>query len=851
MTKGRSQNRLFTRPRRIWLWKHGELQHVECKPSPVFKVQKEIPTLLDEGRIFSEDTESTHVSETPGTLSLVLDSIQLGFQDETVLLERVSSPDLVIAKLEILADRFAVPMAKPSWTKQRKKRLGTNRRLVRDGRRQAVPLSAAIFFNASYDITREFSRIEQLRAIHAGVDSYKMRISPRWEIEWLRYIDGSATQFDWIVRDYVGRRVMRIVGLDLTGYWKTSLQKASTTMGGKGKIPIEDLVPDVHERDYASFTPTELMYRREYAKGDAEVTLRLYHATADTLCRIDSRVIRKNGLIPFSAPGAAARMMFAKVAECHPDIESWPKPPVWADQDGADVYLGARAFAAVVGSHVGCRSDDLKSAYPAATSLLPDPVSVSYRRIPPGPFDLERWRGRFGAIRISGVGLDPVYPALRRHEGDRLRYLVGSFREQIVTIPEVVMGVARGALRVDEVHGGTWLDGDPSTSFMRRFMVDVFRIKEEHSKNGRTPMGELAKLLLCSAYGKLIEVQTSEIMLEAAFPVPDVRSLPECRLIISSMIRCALLERGAQLNPEDVWLGSASIEARPRREANEAVFQRRLRRARADEDHPWFGLGALEAYCSTLRDMFGPLPLVPLRDLARSARRYRAGTYFLPLFAAQITGFVAGQLGVRASCVRALCGDTDSVHFIPNSATPGNVRRYFQIMADAGYQAPRLDRPDTLIAETSLGIWADDMPSPSTESYIVRPKRYSHKYWDPEKERWRYKQAVHGFSRFTSPEAEAEKDRDRAAELRQIAAHDVMRRMIAGEDVVSFRQRRAPRKGREAVRTNELVGEFSAKDVFLKNDPVPGTTMGDDGVVRWLDLDVSAELSLLDQAAEE
>ena len=178
----------------------------------------------------------------------------------------------------------------------------------------------------------------------------------------------------------------------------------------------------------------------------------------------------------------------------------------------------------------------------------------------------------------------------------------------------------------------------------------------------------------------------------------------------------------------------------------------------------------------------------------------------MPIYAAQITGFVAGQLGVRASCVDAVCGDTDSVHFIPRASSTKDVERYFAIMAEAGYQAPRVDRSETLIGGTNLGVWADEMPTPSAESYVVRPKRYSHRYWDPAKGgSWRYKQAIHGFSRFTCPEAEATKDRDEAARLRQVAAHEAMRKMLAGEDVV-FEQRRAPRKGREAVRTGSLPG---------------------------------------------
>jgi hypothetical protein len=847
----RNKGTFAARTRRIPLWKDGGVVQVIQRGGGLVFQRKVFDTVhdqLDPRRVFAVDTESILVAG-----KLTTDLVPMCFHDGGVLLDVHERADLIPAMLEQISVRFSVPLSRPSRTKQRTKRERRSGRKTRDGRRSKVPMANAVWFNMAYDLGRLFPDYADLRLIHSGVDSFTTVIDPRWSIEWERFIDGSAPQFTWFIRDRLKKRITKVVGTDVTGIWKTSLDKLLKTFGLAAKHAITDRWPHIHETPWEKFTPEMAQARREYALYDAKGTRDVHLESVDMLVDFDPRVVRRNGLAPPSAPGAAARMMFARSFSLHPDVDTWRGPPLWADVFGAAAYYGGRSACPEPGIATGAVLLDLKSCYPAAMALLPDPVDVFYRHVMESEgFDIERWRGRFGVMCISGESLDCVYPPFRIHDEDRLRYVYGRFENLAVTIPEIVIGVLRGALRVDRVHEGYWLDGSPEKSCIRDYVLDMYAIKEANPDAEEKPnaRGRTAKLMINSPYGKTIEVQCQEIACESGIAVPDVRCHPRASLITASMMRCALASCKRAIKVTELWLGDTSIADAPMVEEARELFSRRLAKIRgADPDD--LGHKILEVYCRTVHPIVGlDVPLAPLRDVVRASKTYKAGRYFMPAYGSQITGFASAQLGLMIACVGARACDTDSSSFVCPSGDPlqvPGVARYFEIMKASGYPAPRLDDPSTLIRDkrglpTNLGTWAADLPKPSTESIYVRPKRYSHKYWNEKKNCFSYKQATHGMTRYQPPKIHPYAS---AAE----AVHEEMRSMLEGK-VVFYETRRAPRKGREAVRTRETVGEFVSHAVYVRNDPVPNTYLGADGRVRWVDLDSVEGVNETREAAE-
>lgn len=776
---------------------------------------------IDSARVAGFDTESLQWDG-----RLVTDIISTAYEGSTRVHERKRIWDEPLESfLEEIVQRFGVEEHRPS-------RHDTERR-TRDGKkagaRSSAPLGVLVMFNGPYDVGRLFPQRHWLQAIHSGLVDYRMLIGGRFEIEWKSYLDKSAPQFVWFVRDLQERRFARVQGIDMTGYWKCSLERALKAVGLTGKVDLQAEVEDAFERPRESFSPKELQARRDYAETDGLRHLELYWATTRLLERVDPRVITRKGLIPPSAPGAAARIMFARAFDCHPMVKEWLRPPPWAEELAAASYYGGRAFAPRPGRHEGLASRDIKSAYPTAMCLLPDPVTTTCRKVDPSPhFSLAEWRGRWGSLVISGECTDDIYPAFRVHHDNRLRYVYGRFKEMVVTIPEICIGVARGVLKNLSIHGGVWLDGSCESSFLRRYVLEFFRLKEASPKG--SPMNELAKLLINSAYGKLIEVQAKDVVAlgdSSEVRVPDYSNHVHAKGIIASLVRVA----------------AATLEGAPC--AGEHLFfgKRLLRgdRARRYDEKVSGGTNPLEAYVSIATRAFGPRYTdVPIKAIVRHARSYKAGPFFMPSYASQITGFVSAQLGLMGACLEAYCGDTDSVAYPKTPDEPARLGRYHQLMGDAGYLSAR--EGGESVEGTTLGQWCLEMNC-STESYIVRPKRYSHAYLENGKTS--YKQAHHGMSRFTTPEAErASKDAtlskpDRATEaarFRNVGLHEAMRRQLEGE-TVRYVQRPSPRKGRTAARSGEMVGEFVAQEIEVVNSPVPGTREGYDGWVRWLPLD--------------
>lgn len=862
------------------VWKRGAEASVVFN-GPISFQRAERTDLMPRDRIFAVDTESLTCE---GELRTLL--VPVHFHDDAVMIETLDGKGMLERLFDLLWRRgHAVAEEKPSATEQREKRKRKNGKKKRDGDRQTIPPLLSVWFNLPYDFGRLTADLHKhfLRSVIAGADSYRLRVSDRFELEVRKMHFGSAASFDWRIREPATKTVVRLLGMDLVGYWKTSLALAAKAVGVAEKIDIESVIEGVYEKPLESFTENEWDLFKAYGIGDVKSTLDLYHATAELLTTIDTRVVRDTGVIPPSAPGASARIMFAKAFDCHPDLHHWDRYPAWADQMGADAYFGGRVFSVLPGVHTRMATLDLKSAYPFQLSLLPDPVTVEMELVnKTKTFRVDAWAGRYGVLYVSGESFDDVYPAFRVHDPERngrLRYVAGPFAEVAVTIPELVIGVLRGSLRIDEIHKGVVMKGSADRSFLREGVAMFFSVKE--NQDNAKALRDMAKLLANSSYGKLIEVQAHDYLIAEQFPTPlFVEKEKVCRALVQVFT-------GSGPYPEDMdgvyWGEEGQIG-----KAKEAYVQELTAFAGDPEDR---GAAAVGWYVQALT-MAGVAVTEPglcsIAQFVQGVRTFKAGQFFMPLYAAQITGATSAMVGLMASCLGALQGDTDSVHVqlppqIKSITEMPGYQTYFQIMKRAGYASPEEPK--------KLGSWEEETPEASIESLLARTKLYSHRLppkhcakTKPKKEKEKeepaeekqpgavchgagractcdcsvctedvYKQAQHGISKFHSPEIDAvlagrpftdvrtrslvhPKTRDErfalAKKTRAVALHEAVRALIMTKRF-SYDAKRSPRKLKEAVARGLPVGEFISRPMDLVLTTDPNTWRDESGKVHW------------------
>jgi hypothetical protein len=643
-------------------------------------------------------------------------------------------------------------------------------------------------------------------------------------VEVCRTILGAGSSFEWYVRetDERGiRRITRLLGIDCHGYWKSSLAAAAKAVGVSEKLDIEEMLAEIRgetddkrawfERPVEEFSDDEWEVVKRYAAGDSQSTAELYLATVDLLRTIDARVVRRTGVIPPSAPGAAARIAFAKAHDLHPELKTWRRYPAWADQLGCDAYRGARCFSAFPGRHVETKVHDIKSAYPYVFTILPDPVTVQCERVgsisgadsagvisKAEEWVLQNCKGKFGVLRISGVGLDPMYPALRCHDGGRLRGVFGPFRSLATTIPEVIIGLESGVLKLDSISDGVLMHGSAELSFFRHAMLDFFALKED--PNASPALYNMGKLLGNSSYGKIIEVQCNQYWLDSGVLCPPFRD------------EAAVVERLSEVYAE--------TEPEAFDDAAADLIERWARHRVSCKDRMCFGCGG---------EPVGDGPAQPIRSKLTRFKKYECGQYFMPLYAAQITGFTSGALGLMARVTRALQGDTDSVHF--PASNERLVPKFYETMERCGYPWPK----------SGLGHWSVETPEASIESLCARIKLYSHKFANPvhkcsecsavigvhctckNSESRYYKQARHGFSKYPGGSA---------------MLHEAIREITEGRPH-TYDTKPSPRKIRQALVMGLPVGEFVSREVTVNAGLDPNTRIVD-GRCEWLPLGPSS-----------
>lgn len=845
-------------------WKRGAEVDAHFFGAMTFARPKVHP-LMEPSRIFAVDTESL---TSHGKLKTVLTPIH--YNDSSTVIETLDGRGMLEKLFESIFEQgWQIKYKDCSQeTNQRRKRIRNEKkrsgsRFRRDGRRLTIPPVLSVWFNLPYDFGRLCSdRMHVMKSVCAGADAYAVDIGSRFNLEIIKMHFGAASSFDWLIRDKHNNTIVRLLGIDLTGYWKTYLGTAAKSVGVSEKIDIESQIENVYEKPLEKFTEEEWRLLKEYSIQDSITTLELYHATAKLLTTIDARVVKQTGVIPASAPGAAAKIVFAKAFDCHPEIEEWKRYPVFADALGCRSYYGGRVFCVRPGVHKRMTTIDLKSAYPFQTALMPDPVTVIMQPVSEQYFNLEKWKGQYGVLVISGESTDDLYPAFRVHDphhSGRLQYVYGPFEKIEVTIPEIVIGVLRGILRVDKIHSGVHMIGKAEGSFLRKGMLEFFAIKEDE-KNEKA-LQTMAKLLANSTYGKLVEVQCSEYMVNEKTIIPAYVRRPMLTKSAASVFANGKADEETYFGDTEEIENSAHV-----------FFDSLMLDCPTDPNAR--GSFALECYVQTLATL--PLGVeqdanaMSLERFVSGFQRYKCGQYFMPVYAAQITGATSAMVGLMAECTDAFQGDTDSVHVqLPEGvscvAEMPNYPRYFRIMQEARYPSPFKENGvyyGGIYENRLLGSWDEESTTPSIESLLVRPKVYSHVFpegaLDNKGKKLQCKQATHGFSKFYSLEAGladkntalSKEDRKKKANaIKKAQIHEHMRTIISGK-TSKYITKSAPRKLRESVRSGKEVGEFISREVILGQVEDPNTWTDENGYVRWLPLMATRQAREEQEAAE-
>jgi hypothetical protein len=539
-----------------------------------------------------------------------------------IMSEREEYP--IIALFDYLFPLFAVPELNSTQTKQRKRRMHKDGGFYRDGRRVTIDPVYVAFYNMSYDISRLFRKnVQFMRAIQLSTeDSVRIQVGP-YEIELNEnrcYTD--TPSFEWYIRR--DRYVMRIIGRDLWSYDKTGLDAFSEKLLHIGKDELSDdekelLFESAIDRTFRENRALQEKWER-YAAHDVRITFECLAALILALSEISYTFVMRNGFIPRSAPGCAARIAWSMAS-----LPEWERPNQEIQQFGALTYAGARAFTVKPGRYDSIWVYDISSAYPHVMSLLPDPCTVEYEKIGECPFNFDRFMGKWGVLCISGRGLDKVYPALRTHDtrNKRLRYIYGDFAYTWATIPEIVIGVASERLRVDQVHTGFIMHGSNEESFLRKFVMKMYDLKKHAEKD--SPLYLLSKLMMNSLYGKLCEVNLDTTGYAKDFEIAKCLIVPitrkEGKIENWHDTLQAYVQGGVEglMNYADEY--NASLEKWEERE------------------------------------------YVPFGTLYKNQQKSVgiAGQYFMPMYASQITGFTSAKLGLAAYCSRATNGHTDSL----------------------------------------------------------------------------------------------------------------------------------------------------------------------------------------------
>lgn len=1007
---------------KLHAFKNGKKVSVTLEACDMYH-KPSINPMIDPTRVFSCDTESL-LSEDGETYTL---SIQLSFglpqkeldkeldryanledlasnpeRDKTVVLNTWKMAVPWLALLDYVFPLYAEEEENPSRTQQREKKPHKNG-TYRNGIRQKIPKIVGLFYNGEYDNGRLFRNHEGFqKAALIEEDNVRFPLGD-YEIE-VRQLSpwGSAPRFDFFIRK--DGKILQIVGRDLWAYWKTGLGKTAEALKlayqkdnleeelrkaielHNQQTGLNESYRDIMTIPYEHWTDTERRVFKDYSIEDARTTRGVGLITTKLLAEMDEHVIRRDGLIPVSAPNASAVMCFAGIPW---ELCDWDKEKLWDEKNqrfkldlkelrekerdlqnttyaeilsayhlpsekpiltqwekamksrtgsyrhkqinerlsetlfyrsweellpqekvlfhqrkelytdtctkmsayfeekhettnryrvfsrpsddimqfGAHAYAGGRVSSLFQGILFDIICDDISSAYPFWMSEIPDPVLSEYKRIEQGTSILEL-KGKMGIICVSGAGTDENYPALRYHdenEGGRLRGVYGPFKGLYTTIAEAVIGVVSGRLTIETIHDGYYMDGNKETSFIRKHILRLYKLKTDHKKD---PIGLLAKLLMNALYGKFVEInQNNSFIGTYARVLPAPKSKLVTRALyekcVHAFVSCEEGMDGTEALLSTLEECEGIILTCHTSEDKRAAFQTYsdyLEDTRFDfelirtiEDKPESNRSSEDTrklayyyhcfgkFLETIKDdnFQGEVDGETFGDWFARYRdtECKAGRFYNPFWGALITGGASAQLGLWMYCMESKQGDTDSGIGKKQSNTERRVAHYHELMEEAGYSHPETGLGSF---EREIGSYQEGLPpkegdTRGIEGIFIRSKVYSIKYekYVELKDgsfQWKtfYKRAQHGIGK---PDIGLSKSHPDYQERFGEYLHEKFRSYVEqrkeegftllSEAKIEYTQQKSPRPVRQSFITKQEPGVFESKERTFHPDENP------------------------------
>lgn len=693
-------------------------------------------------RIIGVDTESLTVS---GMLKTVLVPYSSTYGDvcQSKPIEGIDDPieillDFTMSNFGEKVDRESRVLSRPT-----------------KGTRNTIPPVVWVFYNMEYDLQRLFnSESKFFRTLRHGrsemfIDAGKYRLqivqcNP----------SGSAPSFQIIVIDPAAEMVCRIYGIDMWGYWKTGLGNTAKSLGVGEKLS-DDVPSEWFQIPLEEWTEEMWDKFTAYAGRDASLTHDIYLATADLLGSFSLAVFNKQGILPSSAPAAAARMAFAMASE-----SEWERPGRDYEQLALDSYHGGYVAMRRRGFVTNLTVADLHSAYPSAMLLLPDPCRAKYivleggvwKDIPTGVRKL----GNLGFVRATFKIKECAFPSISKMSKKYTLHQPGVYKRFPISLPELSALFDLGQIDAAEIHGGYIVVGDTDTSFLKKFVEWFYELKETEEREGRKDSAQYlaAKLLMNALYGKLIEIhKPSEPAIEDAYELEEPIVLPP-----NTRKSRKLFTELAQVYTDHGTKGVFDYSS-----ANVSEYIK-------------MGVQPKSLY---------DLEHVKLREVLQDEQA-TAGAYFMPIHASLITSMTRAKLAIALNCFDAVGGDTDSFFTDLQPGTEAWVEAEKQaneycIRAGVG---PLEDQP---------GLLGYGVEMVGGEGYIAGIKQYT-----LAADGYKPKLAHHAI---TDPPGKTTKER-------KAFCANAVKRLALGESVF-YETRSKPRRLRESLKANDgLYGVF-------------------------------------------
>ncbi len=579
-------------------------------------------------RIIGVDTESLTVN---GELKTVLIPYSSTFGD--VCQSKPIDPD--IDPIQLICD-FTIEKFGKYFENIKEYRLISR---ADKGMRETLLPVLWVFYNLEYDLQRLFqSDSAFFRFLRQGRSDLFI-MTGKYKIQIVNCNpSGSAPSFQFIIIDTELQKAARVYGMDMWGYWKTGLDNTAKKLGVGEKLN-DEISKEWFQIPLEEWTPTMWDAFVRYGGKDANLTRGIYIATAKLLGSFSEAVFNRVGLLPPSAPAAAARLAFSFASE-----EEWKRPAKIYEQLALDAYHGGYVAMLRRGYVEGITVSDLHSAYPSAMMLLPDPCRMECAMLPPSiwtsiPNGVKK-HNCMGFVRASfTIKEDVLFPSISMNNKKHTLHQTGHYEKFAISLNELSALFDLGQIARADIHEGFMIIGSSSTSFLRKFVEYFYEIKEGAEKDD--PVYLVAKLLMNSLYGKLIEVHEPNL--------PAVQHNPD------------LYE----------WI---VFDPKPNKETKKQ-FQKASQIYVTDGMEGLYNFSRMNkmAYIQysgndhiTLDEMKNK---VRVKDILVDQQSY-TGAYFLPIHASLITAMTRAKLVIMLNCFDAIGGDTDSMVNYMKPKTP-------------------------------------------------------------------------------------------------------------------------------------------------------------------------------------